>query len=89
MNITYLNGGTPDHIGLILSNLTFFANPEDDAKKQLHDSYPHGGGWIEVSGFSLREDNSLLATLHSSPAPCLNSDLSTKLLSSTILPLLL
>lgn len=59
IKITYLNGGNADHVGLIPYNLAEFADPSADAKKQLHDSYPHGGGWFECPGFKLNDDNSL------------------------------
>lgn len=59
IQITYLNGGNSDHVGLIPYNLAEFADPKADAKTQLHQSYPHGGGWFECPGFTLRADNSL------------------------------
>lgn len=57
VELKYINGGNMHHHGaipLFLSTL----NPKS-AKEQLHDSYPHGGGWQPFDGFTLQDDNSL------------------------------
>ena len=42
---------TPDHVGMIPDWLN-----EDDprpAKEQIHTAYAHGGGWHDMTGFTL------------------------------------
>lgn len=60
LTIDFLNKGNQHHVGLIPENLIRFANPEDDAVKQLADSYVYGGNqWHDIDGFKLGADNSL------------------------------
>jgi len=57
MNVILLNGGTPDHVGLIPHWLD-----EDDkrpAREQLNEHYMHGGGWQTFDGFKLKRDHTL------------------------------
>ena len=49
MNILLINGGTPDHVGLIPHML------DDEvlkpAREQLDANYQHGGGWRPMKNF--------------------------------------
>jgi hypothetical protein len=53
----FLNHGGPEHLGYIPSNLAAFANPGHPAAVQLHDSYPHGGGWQPMDGWTYDPSN--------------------------------
>ncbi len=57
VTIMLLNGGTPDHVGIIP---TFFDldNP-DPAVQQIDDNYQHGGGWrpMKKDAWKRNEEN--------------------------------
>lgn len=60
LEVEFLNKGWNAHVGLIPENILRFANEQDDAVKQLTDSYVYGGNrWHDIDGFKLNDDNSL------------------------------
>ena len=57
MNVVLLNGGTPDHVGMIPHWLD--ESDMRNAREQLDEHYQHGGGWQPFHGFKLKKDLSL------------------------------
>ena len=57
MKVVLLNGGTPDHVGMI----PHWLDEADmrNAREQLDDHYQHGGGWRPFEGFKLNRDKSI------------------------------
>ena len=51
MNVVLLNGGTPDHVGMIPHWLD--ESDMRNAREQLDEHYQHGGGWRPQPGFKL------------------------------------
>ena len=57
MKVVLLNGGTPDHVGMIPHWLD--ESDMRNARDQLDDHYQHGGGWRPFEGFKLNRDKSI------------------------------
>ena len=57
MNVILMNGGTPDHVGLIPHWLD--ESDKRPARDQLDEHYQHGGGWRPFEGFKLTPNRSL------------------------------
>jgi hypothetical protein len=55
MNVVLLNGGTPDHVGIIPHWLD--ESDMRNAREQLDEHYQHGGGWHPFTGFKLKGMN--------------------------------
>lgn len=55
--VQLLNGGTPDHVGLIPA----FLDPSDPrpAAAQFDERYAFGGGWSPMKGWTRRPDGTL------------------------------
>jgi hypothetical protein len=57
LKVALLNGGTPDHVGII----PLWLHEEDPrpAREQLNSNYGHGGGWQPFKGFKLLRNHSI------------------------------
>ena len=57
MKVVLLNGGMPDHVGMI----PLWLDEEDPrpAREQLDAAYQHGGGWQPFKGFKMLRDHSI------------------------------
>ena len=55
MRVGLLNGGTPDHVGMIPHWLD--ESDMRNAREQLDEHYQHGGGWRPFEGFKLKGPN--------------------------------
>jgi len=57
MKVVLLNGGMPDHVGMI--PLWLDERDPRPAREQLDAAYQHGGGWRPFKGFKMLRDHSI------------------------------